>query len=521
MLNRLKPLNLLDFLKGNSTNKSNVQGIPGRKITLAMIGLAFFLTFPTSCGKEAPKEEPVKETVSKVVEAPDLKAETPAEETGETGNGVIAQISDIHFNPYFDPALFPKLQKADASQWETIFAASNVKGIGTYGDFKEETNYLLLASSIKNMAAVNKNPDFVIFTGDFLAHIFHQRYKEVNNNSEDGLDAFIDKVMTFFALLFEKHFPGVPVFFCLGNNDSYNGDYLVVPEGDFLKNSAAIFSNTLLKNPANQNAFSATYPTGGYYTVVPPKTVKTRIIALNAIFFSPKFKTGFTKYNPADKELQWFEEELKKAKEQQEKVWLLLHIPPGADVYGSLKQGSFKGDWVERYNNRFVQLLTHYAPIITAGFAGHTHMDDFRLLQSGDEPPKGLSFIHICPGISILFGNNPGFEKLTYNRGDFVLSDYEVYYIDAGVVPSDATTLPEWTKAYGFKEVYKQSAITPATLQRVYTGIKANETDRDLYMKHYDVNRGKAVTANNWQGYWCGISRWTQDGFNACTKPVK
>ena len=29
--------------------------------------------------------------------------------------------SDVHFNPYYDPALFPALVSADAGEWANIF----------------------------------------------------------------------------------------------------------------------------------------------------------------------------------------------------------------------------------------------------------------------------------------------------------------------------------------------------------------------------------------------------------------
>ena len=467
--------------------------------------LSVVLVFAVACSSQAP----VKETTEAK-----QKTKIPTQPPGSN----IALITDVHFNPFYDQTLFDQLKAADASQWQAIFAGSKIKGIGSYGDFKEETDYNLLISALENMAAVSGKPDFVIFSGDFLAHIFHDRYADCNNKSSEGLDAFIDKTVTFFAILFEKYFPGVPVYLSLGNNDCYNGDYMIAPEGDFLKNTAVIFSQHLLKNPANKASFIATYPIGGYYAIVPPKSPNSRIISLNTIFFSPKHKSDFTEYNPAEKQLDWFESQLKSAKAKKEKIWLLLHIPPGAAVYATLKKKSYISDWVPTYIDRFTRLLTEYSSIIKASFAGHTHMDDFRLLLGQGKPEQARGFICISPGVSMLFGNNPAFKTFTYNPQTFSLMDHEIYYVNLHEMPEGWTGPVKWEKEYGFSQTYGQSSINPGTLQTVYFAIRDNPVIRAHYMNYYDVNHRKAVTESNWKSYWCGIAQWTEQEFQDCNK---
>jgi predicted MPP superfamily phosphohydrolase len=476
-------------------------------------GLLIFILVAVvvGCGK-APQDKPAETTT-----AVEDKAKTAPSVTRSTGN--IAQVSDVHFNPFYDETLFEKLKTSPAGQWESIFSSSKIKDVGTYGDFNYETDYPLLLSTFKHLAANTKVLDFIIFTGDFLAHKFHERYGKVNNNSTDGLDSFIDKTLTFFVILFEKYFPEVPVYFCLGNNDSYSGDYDVVPEGDFLKKTAVLFAGSLLQHPDNRESFKKTYPIGGYYSIIPPKSSGTRIISLNANFFSRKYKTSFDKYDPGEKELDWLEVQLQAAKEKKEKVWLLLHIPPGTDVFTTLKDKTYTADWVTAYNTRFIEMLTDFAGVITVGFAGHTHADDFRLLLRKTEAgQQALAFLHICPGIDSLFGNNPGFETLTYNRQDFSLIDYRVYYLDLQKIAAGDKTTLKWAKEYVFSETYKQDVITPATLSAVYSSIKDDPALRTYYMNYYDVNHKKALTDENWQAYWCGIAQWTQAGFESCNK---
>jgi len=443
---------------------------------------------------------------------------TPVEKNGPRelpGQGKVAHISDIHFNPFYDASLMPRLLKYGADQWEPIFASSTVEGYGTYGE--NETNYNLLKASLENMAACYKNPDFVMFTGDFIAHDFHDRYQKANNGSLEGLDPFIEKTVTFMVLMFKTYFPDIPVYFSLGNNDSYAGDYLIVPEGQFLEDTTPIVSVNWLYDGANKKSFSTTYPIGGYYTVVPPKAQNARVISLNTIFFSVKFQTDFTVYDPGEKQLEWFETQLKAAEVKKENVWLLLHIPPGANMYGTVHDKEYKSFWKDAYNKKFIQLVTAYSSVFTAAYAGHTHMDDFRLVfdRGGDPaaPVKAAAFIHICPAVSPQFGNNPGFRYIDYAPGTFSVNNYNIYYLDLGIENPG-----EWSNEYNFNETYGQTGVNATTMQAVYYALKDDMTKRTRYMNYYDVNHREALTPENFNAYWCGIANLQQENFEECNK---
>ncbi len=495
-----------ELLKGLRKKNSKIL------LTLTGIVLSILLVTASACGGDETPQKTEEKVEPKTVKEPAPAPVEKIESKELSGQGKVAHISDIHFNPFFDVTLMPRLIKYGPDQWEQIFNSSTVEGYGTYG--KNETNYNLLKASLINMAGVYKNPDFVIFTGDFIAHEFHDRFKKANNGSMVGLDSFIKKTVTFMVLMLKQYFPNVPVYFSLGNNDSYAGDYLIVPEGQFLKDTTSIVSVNWLYSGANKTSFSATYPIGGYYTVVPPKTENTRIISLNTIFFSVKFQTGFTQYNPAEKQLQWFENQLKTARAKNEKVWLLLHIPPGTNVYSTVHDNEYKSFWKPAYNEKFLQLVTAYSSLFTAGYAGHTHMDDFRVVfDRTAEPVTAAAFIHICPAVSPQFGNNPGFRYLDYAPGTFTVNDYAVYYLDLGL-----ETPGNWSKEYGFNETYNQEGVNAASMQAVYNGIKDDVAVRTHYMNYYDVNHRQALTADNWLAYWCGIGNLRQETYETCNK---
>src|SRR5690242_5413499 len=82
-------------------------------------------------------------------------------------------ISDIHLNPFDDPALVHKLAVAPPSEWAGILNTSANTRFSTYG---QDTNWRLFSSALAAIKQTLPEPAFTIVTGDLLAHEFRQRF---------------------------------------------------------------------------------------------------------------------------------------------------------------------------------------------------------------------------------------------------------------------------------------------------------------------------------------------------------
>lgn len=455
-----------------------------------------------------------------------------AVQSTEQGEGNVLHFTDIHFNPFYDTKekkLVSKLKDSGAGDWEKIFKTSKFKKLVTDEgkrpkEYPNETTYNLFVSSLEKMADVSPKPDFIIFTGDFLVHNFNTKYKN-NFGSLDGFEAFVKKTVTFVVIMVDKYFPDTPVYVSLGNNDAYRGNYEIEPEGKFLRETMCIISEKWLEKEPNRKSFSRTYPVGGYFTVVPPKSRDTRVISLNSIFFDHKRenkKNRKNKYNYECKwafdQLFWLRKQLESAKVKNEKVWLLMHSPPGADYFNASK-GKFAPFWHGYYAGVFARLISDYSSRIKAMYAGHTHMDEFQLVfDCTGRSENAIAFVKICPSASnVRDTNNPAFLNLIYNRTNFSLMDYGVYYLDL------AASDKKWKLEYMFSESYHQTAVNAATLQAVYAGIENQGAMRAEYVNYFDVShRHQAVlTKCNWKDYWCGIASLQKEDFEKCKKKKK
>ena len=92
----------------------------------------------------------------------------------------------------------------------------------------------------------------------------------------------------------------------------------------------------------------------------------------------------------------------------------------------------------------FVELIRDHSAVIDAGFAGHIHHDDFRLVMS--RRGQAVAAEKIAPGISPIFGQNPGFHLFTYDRLTGRPTDYSTHYLAnlaAGIAAHDG----RWEKS--------------------------------------------------------------------------
>ncbi len=138
------------------------------------------------------------------------------------GTGLFLMLSDIHFDPYADPAILKQLGA-------TPLAACQVATPTEFSKYASDTNYPLLKSMLDNVAATaaanHFHYDYVMVTGDFLAHDFDDRFRQCVGGGPEAFEKFAANTLIFADGMIAKALPGVPVFAALGNNDSDKGDY--------------------------------------------------------------------------------------------------------------------------------------------------------------------------------------------------------------------------------------------------------------------------------------------------------
>jgi sphingomyelin phosphodiesterase acid-like 3 len=426
----------------------------------------------------------------------------------------LLSISDLHFNPFYDPALVDKLITADYKSWQQVFASSANK----MSDTGQDSNFRLLYSALSAMRKQEKSPAFILISGDFLCHDFSDYFNQyASPQYGDSLQSFTAKTIQFIAHMLDTFFPKTVVLPVLGNNDSYCGDYSMQPNGPFLSMFARAWVG-LQRNGSNKAAdsnFVKQFSKGGYYTFPFPGNRSGKMILLNTVFYAPKYSDcGSSGQNAPEEQISWLDSVMKPTQPTQQ-LWMMYHIPPGIDIFKTVKTScgcnnpSVSTMWGENYIRQFLTRIQANAGQIKAAFAGHTHMDDFKVIYQGTTP---VSFIHITPSISPYFKNNPGFQRITYNPSTMMLQNAETFYLNLEKSGAD------WTPEYNFAATYDVQGINAKTLDTVRGRISGNTKYRQRYIDLYDVSNpySDGVNKKNWMAFWCGTGALLPAAFTAC-----
>jgi sphingomyelin phosphodiesterase acid-like 3 len=397
--------------------------------------------------------------------------------------GRILIATDLHFDPMADPALVDRLSAADPGKWPAILDGAADKNLGHYG---ADTNWRLLRSTLRQMKVVLPDPAVVLLPGDFLAHGFRRAFDAAaRRHSDADYRAFVDKTMQFLAGEIAREFPGRPILPALGNNDSDCGDYRLEPDGRFLAETLPILRR-LLGAAAGEDV-ARDWTRYGNYGVVLPGLPGLRVIVVDTVFFSRLYRNRCGRPgqpDPGRATLAWLGHELQKAQQAGIKVWLVYHIPPGADAYAAVRAGhcpeAFVPLWKEAYAEPFDALMRRYAGTIAATFAGHLHMDDFRLIPTGD---GSAAFVLITPAVSPIFGQNPAFRTVSFDKAGGLL-DGTTYDL-ANLTTAGAGTPAAWQAEYAFTREWGLPRLDAASLARLARLIAERPAVRERWRQLY------------------------------------
>lgn len=297
---------------------------------------------------------------------------------------------------------------------------SDIQSLGRY---KCDSSQSLIESALSKMTEINPDPEFIIMTGDLIAHFTMNLLKEDGTYDYNYNKHLLYSSHTKIAELLKKYFPNTQIIPSIGNNDGYL-DYTVPSGVDRMEYYTFLHD---LWSPMCKH-ISPSFFDGGYYSTSTHKGY--RIINLNSNFFSIKV-TGVEAQ--AITQLNWLGDELNSAKHLDEKVILNMHISPGVSTY------LLNYDWHEDYITPFLALLKQHKSVIHYILAGHFHSTTFQLLDNLDLE------VLVHPAISPIFSNNPGFR---YYKLDKKSQDYSDYFLNL----IDPT--PKWIKEYSFQDVF-------------------------------------------------------------------
>jgi sphingomyelin phosphodiesterase acid-like 3 len=438
-------------------------------------------------------------------------------------------ISDIHFDPFHDPAKVSKLAAAPVSAWESILAspdsptqAADHAALQTACKTQTvNTPYSLLASTMQALKQDAAGVHFVTMSGDFLTHQFNCRFANTMPSATHAqFEEFMEKAMEFEAAEIEKTLPHVPVYFAMGNNDSNCDDYHLDTNTAYLQAVEGIASRGV--GSAWTAAAAKSFATGGYYSVMMAEPMqRTRLIVVNDLFLASTYKSCANTPNdaPAKAQMQWLQQQMDAARRLHQRVWVMGHIPPGVNPFATAKKSPLKicapagtadaGPAMFMVDESLGDTLVKNADIIKLAIFGHTHSDEMKLLGAGENSVA----VKIVPSITPVYGNNPAFLVAQVDPATATMTDYTAF-----AAPDAAGS--SWTKEYTFSETYGHTGFTPATLSALMDGFSADPgmttPQSQAYLRFYASKPLPALSPLFWVASVCGMTNEHAADFANC-----
>jgi sphingomyelin phosphodiesterase acid-like 3 len=444
-------------------------------------------------------------------------------------------LSDLHLDPFHDPAKVPLLVKAPLRQWEAILKSpdsptqqADFAAVQSACKGKQSTDapYALLNSSLR--AAKNQAPDapFVTVSGDLLVHDLDCRYRAAMKLDKAARDdqsvsaAFAEKTTVFVMRQVESMFPGIPVYLALGNNDSRcNHNRLDVHDAYLKATGRAVIDGLVGIGEAERKRALATYESAGYYAVTMAAPMEhTRLLVLDDIYMMSSFATceaDEKDHTGAQEQIAWLTRELDGARQRGERVWVLGHVPPTVDLKNSLAKGikMCMGGGADTYlsSDALATALTSHLDVVRLALFGHTHMDEMHLLGT-----KGAGVpMKVVASVSPVDGNTPSFTVGKVAPATAMLVDYTVF--EASNKTGIGTT---WAQEYDFGETYHEASFSAKALDDLIGRFRADtggaSAESQAYQTHFFKGHAPMQLGPLWEGYVCSLDHATADGFKAC-----
>jgi len=442
-------------------------------------------------------------------------------------------VSDIHFEPFWDPAKAAQLESTPARSWDAILAGPFSADRQQQFDALQEkchargvdTPYALYKSSLGAMHAKAGEAGFAIVSGDLVAHAFSCKYSTLfPKATPQAYSAFVVKTLDYVLHELRKALPGVPVYAALGNNDSGCGDYQLDANSEFLRASGSVFTEGF-PSAEREKALQSFGIEGNYSIVLPAPMERTRLVVLDDQFQSRKYTTcaGAPDASAGAAQIVWLRGELERAREHKEKVWVMGHIPPGIDPFTTILKmrnvcgGKSPDEFLS--SDELGKTIADFGDVVRLAIFAHTHMDELRLLKpTGSDAAQSAEAgvaMKLVPSISPINGNSPSITVAQIDPATAVMVDYKVF---AASNASGVDT--EWTRTYDYREAFHEPDFSAASVGKLIAEFGADPNVQaeasQSYIRNYYVRDVSAQIKAFWPQYNCALSNLTAESYRSC-----
>jgi len=290
----------------------------------------------------------------------------------------------------------------------------------------------------------------VIITGDFVAH------NQLDTNST------ITTFNAAFNQITAANTNNVPVFVTIGNEDfwpDYSGmDKCYASQLDAMWH---VWEGVWI--PSGSDATFKKF--GGIAYDAFNNALK--VISINTVMYHTRNHYFKDDTDPCG-QFAWLDQELTSAESNNQRVWIIGHIPP------------FYFFWYDQFQSAFLSMMQNHIGVIDGTYWGHTHDDRFFV----SEPITGL-FGMVASSITPN-PPNPSARVLSVSLtgSSFAVKDYKQYYLD--LKKANAAAHLSFATQYSFSSQYQLGSPSYQAYSALTAAMALNMTLYNVYEKNSD-----------------------------------
>lgn len=413
--------------------------------------------------------------------------------------GTFLLLTDIHYDPYFGtPQGFVCTQPTTLPQ------------------FGCDSPLELVQHSISEAARLHPNPDFILIAGDSVRHDGHAMPSPMQDIG-NIIDVVLNLTDNYFPMAQTTHGsptdPHLRLVSTFGNNDVFE-DYVLPITSTFQNNTYLDFIAQHWSSRLSLEELTDVKKGGFYEREVADGLV---ILSLNTVVYSvyhcnygpPQLCTSPDDGDPFG-QFTWLESKLQAARLNENKVYLLGHIPP---IIGSYSHNPM---WRSNFVDSFLSIVSSYEDVIVTMLFGHVHSDEFRTASSSQ---FNLSVpILMSSAVTPIYANNPSFKVFRYDKESKILLDSTMYSAPLAEAYGNWTSFVNSSTNLGFAN------LTGKTIRAHSEQLINNETLwNEFYNTAYKAGvQQPACSANSsCRSTWsCLLTSIKQPDFSACQDAI-
>lgn len=329
-----------------------------------------------------------------------------------------------------------------------------------WGNIKCDAPQILVQGVLKEMAAVEPNPDFIIWLGDNVKHDIFQQSREENLEATYNCTQFI-----------KQAFPGTRVIPIMGNHEAYPTDQFSVPPGmDWLYDPLAEYWADWIPQDA-----VASFVYGGYYQTVTDDGVL--VAALNLMYCDPEnFYLQNASSDPGN-QLFWLNSVLTQAEAIGQKVLIIAHIPPGMKI----KAGP--PNCTPAYSKLFSDIIVRFSSIIIGQVYGHTHEDSFLVYRDNSTSRNPVSFGIVSPSLTPYTNHNPAARLIAYDNATKAFQNIYTYWTNLTATNEQDSIV--FSEEYELPSAYNMPDLSAKSWFALSERMRYDEKLFDLWETHF------------------------------------